>query len=85
MSDYEIQPMAISRKPVDHMVFSDGLAMISVFIEEQEQVRDTLEGLSQMGAVNAFGTLVGGHQVTAVGEVPRVTVEKIATSVVQRN
>ena len=85
MSDYEIQPMAISRMPVDHMMFSDGLAMISVFIEEQEQVSDTLEGLSQMGAVNAFGILVGGHQVTAVGEVPRVTVEKIATSVVQRN
>ncbi|MCI0399933.1 MAG: MucB/RseB C-terminal domain-containing protein [Gammaproteobacteria bacterium] len=85
MSDHALQPMPVSQVPVDHMVFSDGLAIISVFVEEPEEARDTLEGHSQMGALNAFGTLVQGHQVTAVGEVPELTVQKVATSVVQRN
>ena len=40
-----------------------------------------LEGLSRMGAVHAFGVAGDGYHVTAVGEVPGATVERIARSV----
>ncbi|NNG11861.1 MAG: hypothetical protein HKM88_01280, partial [Halobacteria archaeon] len=41
-------------------------------------------GLSGMGAMNAFGAIVDGHQVTVVGEVPALTVEMMARSVAAR-
>ncbi|MBS0398580.1 MAG: MucB/RseB C-terminal domain-containing protein, partial [Proteobacteria bacterium] len=38
------------------------------------------QSLSRVGAGYAFSTVVQGHQVTAVGEVPAQTVEFIAHS-----
>jgi sigma-E factor negative regulatory protein RseB len=43
-----------------------------------------LTGLSSMGAMNAYGTLVNGHQAVVVGEVPAVTVEMMARSIDSR-
>jgi len=40
-----------------------------------------LRGLAHIGSGFAFSTMVSGHQVTAVGEVPAETVEFIAHSV----
>jgi sigma-E factor negative regulatory protein RseB len=62
--------------PVEHLVFSDGLAAVSVFIEQQEgqQVTSTTE---QVGAVSAYTTSIGPWLITAVGEVPQRTVEEI--------
>jgi sigma-E factor negative regulatory protein RseB len=81
MREYGIQAMSASRTPVDHMVFSDGLATVSVFVEELEGLDDSKEGHRSMGAVNAYSTLVNGYQVTVVGELPLVGVQRIATSV----
>lgn len=68
---------------VRHMVYSDGLASVSLFLERAGQESGMLEGGSRMGAVNAFGRPVGGHvQLTVVGEVPGATVRRIAESVV---
>jgi len=64
-----------------HMVYSDGLATVSVYVEQLSAAGDTFNGLSTMGAVNAYGLQLDGHQVTVVGEVPPVTVEMIARSV----
>ena len=66
---------------VQHSVYTDGLASVSVFIEPPDADAMPLEGLSRMGAVHAFGRRADGHQVTVVGEVPAATVERIATSV----
>ncbi len=76
--------MPTATEPVEHMVFSDGLATVSVYIEPWRQETQALEGFSSMGAVSALGTRVGDYQVTVVGEVPRVTVERIAQSVRHR-
>ncbi|MBT6276310.1 MAG: hypothetical protein HOI95_19525, partial [Chromatiales bacterium] len=65
-----------------HLVFSDGLASVSVFIERLEPAGERLEGHSMLGAVSAFGTMIGEHQITVVGEVPPVTVERMGRSVV---
>lgn len=63
---------------IDHFVLSDGLASLSVYIEQAVEVG--LVGAATMGTVNAFGSERDGYQVTAVGEVPATTVKQIATS-----
>lgn len=70
------------RQPVEHMVFSDGLAVVSVFVEP---VADTapsrIAGPTRMGAMHAYGKTLAGHQITVVGEVPAATVSMIGESV----
>lgn len=68
--------------PVEHRVYSDGLASVSVFIEKSDdEDKDDLFGGSHMGAVNAHGRNLNGHHVTVVGEVPHATVKMIGESV----
>ena len=62
------------------MVYTDGLASVSVFIEPVVDT-EVLEGHSAMGAMNAYGRVVAGHQITVVGEVPTGTVKAIAEAV----
>lgn len=67
---------------VEHLVYSDGLASVSVFVERANGQDDAFEGGSRMGAVNAYGSLIdGGFQVTVVGEVPEITVQTIGRSI----
>lgn len=61
-----------SQAPVEHMVLSDGMASVSVFIEPQQG--QSLSGASRMGAVNAYGSVKADHKVVVVGEVPAATV-----------
>lgn len=67
--------------PAQHLVFSDGMAAISVFIEPVRAKGPVPPESSSMGSANAFSTSVQGHTVTVVGEVPAVTVREMATSV----
>lgn len=70
-----------STEPVEHMVFSDGLASVSVFIERLDAKSMPLNGPSRVGAVSAYGRMVDQFQVTVVGEVPAATVERVGRSV----
>jgi sigma-E factor negative regulatory protein RseB len=71
-----------SSRPVTHLVLSDGLATVSVFIEEPPAPpRQATEGQGRVGSAFAYSMVVAGHQVTAVGEVPPQTVEFIAEGV----
>lgn len=67
--------------PVVQMVFSDGLAGISVFIEKSDSDEDDSAGLSSQGMMQIYSKLVDGHLVTVVGEVPPSTVIQVADSV----
>jgi len=73
--------LAMGRQPVEHLVYTDGLSSVSVFIEKPDTVNDEMKGVSYMGAVNAYGTIVSGYQVTVVGEVPEAAVMMIGESV----
>lgn len=65
-----------------HMVFSDGLAAISVFIEPVASAGDkAVAGIQQSGPINLFKRLVGSHLITALGEVPPRTVQRLAEAV----
>jgi len=77
----KVQTVSGSSASIQHFVFSDGLASVSVFIEPRPRSAAPLQGLARMGSSFAFSTEVSGHQVTAVGEVPAVTVQEIAGSV----
>ncbi len=70
---------------IQHLVFSDGLASVSVFIEPRRRAAAPLHGLAKMGSSFAYSTEVRGFQVTAVGEVPALTVEAVAGSVEARS
>lgn len=67
--------------PVKHLVFSDGLATISVFIEPLAAGTKPVQGAGRQGAINVYTRLVADHQVTVLGEVPAVTVMQVANSV----
>lgn len=74
--------IAGSDTPVEHLVYSDGLATVSVFIEAPQTEADVVEGFSSVGSTNAFSLTLRGRKVTAIGEVPRQTVRTIASSLV---
>jgi sigma-E factor negative regulatory protein RseB len=79
------QLMPGAQDPVAHLVFSDGLASVSVFVETRSEVvpadQEASSGVANVGSASAFSTVIDGHKVTAVGEVPPQTVRFIASSV----
>ena len=72
------ETMPGSEEVVTHILYSDGLANVSVFIAATDEGGRT--GPSRVGGSNSYQAIVDGFQVTAVGEVPAMTVEQIATS-----
>ncbi|MES1982000.1 MAG: MucB/RseB C-terminal domain-containing protein [Pseudomonadota bacterium] len=72
--------MGNKKMPVIHMVFSDGLAGISIFIEPESD-DDDHPGLSSRGALQVYSKVITDHLVTVVGEVPPRTVMQVADSV----
>jgi sigma-E factor negative regulatory protein RseB len=77
------QTMPGSTDPVAHLVFTDGLASVSVFVEAQSQApsdQPPVAESTRVGSSSAFSTVIDGHKVTAVGEVPPATVRFIANS-----
>lgn len=66
---------------VRHLVFSDGLATISVFIEPLVAGVKPMQGAGRQGMINVYARQVADHQVTVLGEVPAMTVMQVANSV----
>ncbi|HTW37073.1 MAG TPA: MucB/RseB C-terminal domain-containing protein [Steroidobacteraceae bacterium] len=65
---------------VEHLVYTDGVASVSVFVESHMHAGHTLSGSLQLGSTSTFATVIDGHPVTVVGEVPPQTVKFIANS-----
>lgn len=71
---------------LDHLMYSDGLSSVSVFIEKHSDKNDQLIGSSQMGAINACGRVLdNGVHVTVVGEVTQAAVKLMCDSVYLKN
>ena len=62
----------------EHMVYSDGLAAVSVYVEQQGTEAAVKPGESQLGTNNAYTSQQGALQITVIGEVPAITVKAIA-------
>ena len=69
---------------VTHLVYSDGLAAVSIFIEPALTRGTVDEGPFQHGAINIFIRAINDQIVTVLGEAPAVTVMQIAHSVAPR-
>lgn len=61
------------------IVYSDGLAAISIFIEPASASR--AESYIQQGAMNIAGKRQGDFWLTIVGEVPAVAIKQVANSI----
>jgi len=66
---------------MEQLVYSDGLASISIFIEDYREGDAPFIGFSSLGAINAFGKLIDHHHLTVLGEVPKSTLIRVADSV----
>jgi sigma-E factor negative regulatory protein RseB len=82
-----VQVLPGTSGPVTHLVYSDGLASVSVFVESAigepgtGGASDATLAVTLIGSTSAVSTTVQGHRVTAIGEVPPDTVRAIAGSV----
>jgi sigma-E factor negative regulatory protein RseB len=68
---------------VSHIVYSDGLAAVSVFIEPMPKTRP-VQSLSHQGAVHIYTRTISDYMVTVLGETPAATVVQIANSLEYR-
>lgn len=68
-----------SQREVSQIVYSDGLAAISVFIEPNTENRT--EGSVQQGALNIAGRRQGDFWITVVGEVPAMAIKQVVNSI----
>lgn len=75
----EGQGRAPARRELSQLVYSDGLAAISVFIEPGTQSRT--EGSVSQGALNIVGKRQGDFWLTIVGEVPAAAIRQVANSI----
>lgn len=66
----------------EHLVYSDGLAAVSVYVENSTAGGRRSEGVQQHGTTHAYRCYSGDVSVTVVGNVPAATVELIGRSVV---
>jgi len=64
----------------EHMVYSDGLAAVSVYIEKRGSGAGVMQGAGQLGTNNTYSRQQGDLQITAIGEVPVITVKSIVDS-----
>jgi len=67
-----------------HLLYSDGIAKVSIYIEPLRAEQPTLSGQLGRGALNAFGRVAHGRQIIVMGDVPSTTVERFAQGVVPR-
>ena len=68
-----------------HVVYSDGLAAVSIFIEPATARGDAVRlGLSNLGAINIVTRSLSDHVITVVGETPAASVQRMANRIVYR-
>lgn len=67
---------------VTHILYSDGLANVSVFITAR--TGKMFAGAARVGGSNSYSIEIDEHEITAMGEVPAMTVEHIATTMRRR-
>jgi len=75
--------MAGKKGTVSHLVFSDGLAAVSIFIEPGA-AQDRKQALRHQGGVHVYSRDISGYTVTVVGETPAETVMQFARALEPR-
>ncbi len=83
MQTYNTRKKHKQKTPVEHIVFSDGMASVSVFVESRNKgkTKKHAQGNSRRGALSIYRRDISAHRVTALGVVPESTVKLIAESI----
>ncbi|MGH8274977.1 MAG: MucB/RseB C-terminal domain-containing protein [Gammaproteobacteria bacterium] len=68
--------------PVTHVLITDGLASVSLFVAAHPAGGPALVGATAVGSVHAVGRVEGSYALTAMGDVPVNTVARIAHELV---
>ena len=76
--DQMIQMVHGKSLPVTHVVFSDGLASVSLFVEPVTNAAKPRSGYSIEGNHSFYSNTASDYRITVVGEVPVLTLHKIA-------
>lgn len=63
-----------------HILFSDGLAAVSVFIEPLAEGKPET-GLFAMGTINIFKRVIGSHMLVVMGDIPPQSLKMLAGGV----
>lgn len=74
-------PDGATDDPFEHLVYSDGIAAVSVYVEDLEGKSGRAAGVRQMGTTHAWFGVVDDRFVTVVGDVPEATVRLIGEAV----
>ena len=71
--------------PVSHLVYSDGVLNVSVFVEAAQIAPNSFTSVVAEDGPTSFAMRASGdHQITVMGEVPLATVQNIADGVARR-
>ena len=79
--------LAGSRRPADggadaeHLVVSDGLVSVSVYVERRTENSPESDIAMSRGVLSVYTRIADPWRITALGNVPKETIEKIALSV----
>lgn len=79
-----VRPLPGKRVPVTHLIFSDGLSVLSMFVELADPQVQSMQGLSAEGAIGVYARLLDGYSVTTLGEVPSMALIETGNSVKRR-
>jgi sigma-E factor negative regulatory protein RseB len=71
-------------QPVSQIIFSDGLASLSVFVEPNAAPARTGDASSEDGTTTFFVHPMGENLVSVLGEVPLATAQQVGRSVARR-
>lgn len=81
------KPMSCYKRPAEGVlqwIFSDGLASVSLFVEDYDRQRHQQEGVFASGATHTLTRRVQDWWITAVGEVPAQTLKAFSQSLERR-
>ena len=71
--------------PVAHLVYSDGVLSVSVFVESAQIAPNSFTSVVAEDGPTSFAMRASGdHQITVMGEVPPATVQSIADGMARR-
>ncbi|HTY50669.1 MAG TPA: MucB/RseB C-terminal domain-containing protein, partial [Steroidobacteraceae bacterium] len=78
MTAHDAHSMPGAQEPVMHLVFSDGLASVSVFLQPYPSPAGQVAAqLVQLGSSSYFTAVAGGRKYVAVGVVPPATLRYV--------
>lgn len=73
--------ISATKKPVEFMLFNDGLVDVSVYVNPSEE-RQRATDFAMDGATVVLNQVVNGFEVSVVGKIPAKTAKEIADSVI---